>query len=157
MLIIKQFNVNAETRITCAFERNFTTEKPSEILEILRRDLSFGTDAELSVGNYDILRSLFHQKIPNRSVIPLLTSSRMNCNLTEEAKYADSIDQLLSTQNLPQYQNDQNASIMQKQMKDNDTALSAVTSLLYDIKNSIVNQNENTARLSEQLVNKTFK
>ena len=97
-LIIKQSNVTSETRITCAFECNFTTEKPSEILEKLRRDLSFGTDAELSESNYDILRSLFHQKIPNRAIIPLLISSRNKCSLTEEAKYADSIDQLLKTQ-----------------------------------------------------------
>ena len=43
--------------------------------------------------------------------------------------------------------------IKKKQTKDNDTALSSVfTSLLYDIKDSIVKQNENTARLSEQLI-----
>ena len=99
-LIIEQFNINAETRIKRAFERKFTNEKPSEILELLRHDLSFSCDAELSISDYEILRTLFHQKIPNQSILPLLVSSNVNYTLSDEAKRADTINEIMCSQNL---------------------------------------------------------
>ena len=173
-LIINSSNINTEKRIKRGFERKFTNEKPSDILETLRHDLSFNCDAELSNNEYEILRTLFHQKIPNRSIIPLLVSSVNDGDLCNEAKRADAINEIMINQNFeaestncvtklpyaitaPNAKCNLQASKSSKsavtgsiQTQSNDVnTMSILTTLLYDIRDSLSKQSENATKLNE--------